>query len=226
MTTKLDGPVDETARTHRVNGTPAAFDKDVFTPGESREFGGRHGDVTVTSAATAPSAAGRKWLAVARIAIGGVFLWPFLDKLFGLGYSTKASGAWLQGGSPTKGFLSHVDVGPGASFFQSIAGTWWADWLFMLGLGGVGVAVILGVGLRISAIAGSVLMMMMWLAEWPLARFTNGGDPTGSTNPILDYHLLYALVLVAVAVTAAGTVWGFGKKWASLPLVQRNPWLK
>ena len=46
-----------------------------------------------------------------------------------------------RGGSPTKGFLSSVDVGPFTTAFHAIAGTWWADWLFMLGLLGVGVAV-------------------------------------------------------------------------------------
>ena len=53
-----------------------------------------------------------KFLAVFRVVLGFEFLWAFLDKLFGLGYATPSAKAWIAGGSPTKGFLSSVDVGP------------------------------------------------------------------------------------------------------------------
>ncbi len=65
-------------------------------------------------------------LAVLRITTGFIFLWAFLDKTFGLHYSTPTAKAWINGGSPTKGFLSSVDVGPFQSTFHSIAGTWYA----------------------------------------------------------------------------------------------------
>jgi thiosulfate dehydrogenase [quinone] large subunit len=165
-------------------------------------------------------------LAALRIATGAVFLWAFLDKLFGLGYSTPGARSWLSGGSPTEGFLSHVEVGPLQGLFTSIAGAWWADWLFMLGLVGIGIAMILGIGTRIAAVAGVVMMALMWLAEYPLARFNSSGDATGSTNPIFDYHLIYALALIALAATAAGAVWGLGRWWSALPIVQRHPWLR
>ena len=59
-------------------------------------------------------------------------------------------------GSPTTGSLSTVAVGPFESRYQSIvesryqsiAGTWWANTLFMLGLFTIGVAPILGVAVR------------------------------------------------------------------------------
>src|SRR6186713_867118 len=94
-----------------------------------------------------------KALAVLRISTGFVFLWAFLDKTFGFGYATPSAKAWIHGGSPTKGFLSSVEVGPGwlQTFFHNIAGDPWANWLFMLGLLGIGVALILGIGLRIAA---------------------------------------------------------------------------
>jgi thiosulfate dehydrogenase (quinone) large subunit len=65
----------------------------------------------------------------------------------------------------------------------------------------------------------------MWAAEWPLARFTSAGEPSMSTNPIVDYHLIYALALIALAVTYAGHTWGLGRRWAKLPFVARNRWL-
>jgi thiosulfate dehydrogenase (quinone) large subunit len=175
---------------------------------------------------TAPAVGGAqaKALAVLRIATGLVFLWAFIDKLFGLGYATPAAKAWIAGGSPTKGFLSSVAVGPFDTAFQAIAGAWWANWLFMLGLAGVGIAVTLGVALRFSAIAGSVMMLMMWLAEFPLDRFAADGTPSGSTNPLIDYHIIYAIALIVVAVTYAGNTWGLGRWWAELPFVRRQHW--
>ncbi len=70
-----------------------------------------------------------------------------------------------------------------------------------------------------------MLMLLMWAAEWPLAKYTSAGEPSMSTNPIIDYHIIYALALIAVAVLSAGTTWGLGKLWAKLPFVQRNRWL-
>ena len=161
-------------------------------------------------------------LAAARIAVGLVFLWAFVDKLFGLHYSTTSARAWVNGGSPTKGFLSSVDVGPLQGLMHTMAGTWYADGLFMLGLLGIGLAVVLGVALRPAAVAGTVMMALMWAAEWPLAQHTSAGAPSGSSNPIIDYHVVYALVLVVAALTYAGHVWGLGRRWARLPFVSRH----
>lgn len=155
-------------------------------------------------------------IAVLRVSLGFVFLWAFLDKTFGLNYSTASERAWINGGSPTKGFLANVDFGPFQSFFNDIAGAWWANLLFMAGLLAIGVALILGIGLRISAIAATLLMAMMWAAEWPLARFTSTGDPTGSSNPLTDYHWIYAVAAIVLAVLGAGRFFGLGNWWAKV----------
>jgi len=181
------------------------------------ETAASHGAVMTTHAAQV--------LAVLRVALGFVFLWAFFDKTFGFGYATPSAKAWIHGGSPTKGFLSSVAVGPFQSTFHSWAGTGWANWLFMLALLGIGLALILGVGLRIAAVSGTLLLVLMWAAEWPLAKHTAAGAPSMSTNPLIDYHIVFALGLIAAAVTYAGNTWGFGKLWARLPFVQRNRWL-
>ncbi|MEQ0557999.1 hypothetical protein ABJI51_02865 [Amycolatopsis sp. NEAU-NG30] len=173
--------------------------------------------------AAGPAVAGKS-LAVLRIATGFVFLWAFLDKLFGFGYATPEKGAWINGGSPTKGFLSGVHVGPFEPMFHAWAGTWWADSLFMLGLAAVGIAVIAGVGLRLSAAAGGLMMLLMWAAEWPFALSTSTGEATHSTNPIVDYHIIYALVLIVLAAASAGHTWGLGRRWAAL--VGDRTWLR
>jgi len=163
---------------------------------------------------------GRHALAVLRIATGFIFLWAFLDKTFGLGFSTPAERAWINGGTPSQGFLGSESVrGPLQPFFAGIASPA-TDVLFMLGMLGIGLAVVLGIGLRVSAIAGSIIMVLMYLAEWPFAA------GTGSTNPAVDYHIIYALALIAVAATAAGETWGLGTIWKNLPIVRTQAWLR
>ena len=179
---------------------------------------------STTTATTGRAPAGRT-LAVLRIMLGFVFLWAFLDKAFGLGYSTAPAKAWVAGGSPTSGFLGHVDAGPFRGLFNSLAGSTVVDVLFMLGMLAVGVALILGVGLRLAAAAGGLILVLMWAAEWPMAALTFDGKPTGSTNPFVDYHLVFAAALVVLAILAAGRTWGLGKKWQSTTLVKRLPWL-
>ncbi|VVJ21671.1 putative integral membrane protein SCJ12.13c [Amycolatopsis camponoti] len=65
-------------------------------------------------------------LAVLRVVMGLTFLWAFIDKTFGLGYSTSSAQAWVSGGSPTKGFLGHVQVGPMQPTLREWAGADWA----------------------------------------------------------------------------------------------------
>lgn len=175
---------------------------------------------TVSRAVTVTTHA--PWFTALRFVTGFVFLWAFLDKLFGFGYSTPSAGSWINGGSPTKGFLSHVAVGPFASTFNDIAGKPWADWLFMIGLAGIGIAVILGVALRPAAVAGTVLLVLMWVAEWPLAKHTSAGVPSMSTNPIVDYHVVYAATLITIAYLGSRYRSFAGAKWLQVPYVQRH----
>lgn len=152
------------------------------------------------------------FLAVTRIAIGWVFLWAFLDKTFGLGFSTKMTEAWVAGGSPTSGFLQ-FGVNPNspfADFFHGLVGNPLVDVLFMLGLLGVGVALLFGAGVRLAAVAGTILLVMMWAAQLPLEN-----------NPVVDDHIVYALVLWVVA---------FGRRelsvtdwWLRQKFVKKNP---
>ncbi|WP_370892047.1 DoxX family protein [Janibacter sp. GXQ6167] len=155
-----------------------------------------------------------------RYVLGFYFLWAFLDKLFGLGYSTPSEAAWVRGGSPTTGFLTMnpaVTEGPLGGFFANFAGGIW-DYLFMAGLLGIGVALLLGAGLKIAAWAGTALLLMMYLAELPIGRA--GED---FTNPIFDAHWIEALVLWVIAYTYAGDTLGLGRWWSK---IAGNGWLR
>jgi thiosulfate dehydrogenase [quinone] large subunit len=194
----------------------------AITAGRNRSSGIKHADMSpahASVAATAASerhqmAAGRVW-AVARIAVGWIFLWAFADKVFGLGFSTPAAKSWLNGGSPTTGFLKGTADHALGGFFSGLAGQAWADWLFMIGLAGIGTALVLGAGVRIAALTGGLLLVLMWASELPL-----------TTNPFLDEHLVYAIVLAGLALVGAGDTWGIGRWWSGTALVRRYPILK
>ena len=155
----------------------------------------------VTGERVVTSAAARGALAVLRIAISFVFLWPVLDKTLGLGYATPSERAWLNGGSPTTGYLSSLE-GPLSGPFVEMAGPA-TDWLFMLGMGLTGLALLLGVGTRVAAVSGTLLMALLWVTTWPLAA--------GSNNPVVDDHVVTALVVIVVALTRAGETFGLGR---------------
>jgi thiosulfate dehydrogenase [quinone] large subunit len=161
------------------------------------------------SSASAPSAA----LGIVRILLGFVFLWSFLDKTFGL-YATSSDEAWVAGHSPTAGYLSGVG-GPFGGVFQALSGQAWVDWAFMLGMGLVGTALVLGLGMRLAAVGAVALMGSLYLTSLPLEN-----------NPVVDEHLLYAVLAVALAAVRAGHALGLGGVWASLPAVRRTPWLQ
>ncbi|MUN38459.1 DoxX family membrane protein [Actinomadura litoris] len=151
-------------------------------------------------------------LAVGRLFLAWIFLWAFLDKLFGFGKPTKSG--WLDGTSPSKGFLSHTE-GPFKGMFHAMAGQTWVDAAFVFGLGGLGIALTLGIGLRIAAAGGTLLLLNLWAASlWPEA------------NPFMDEHWIYAALLVAAAYANAGDVLGLGGRWSRTALVRRYPFLR
>ncbi len=160
-----------------------------------------------------------------RLALGFEFFWAFLDKTFGLGYSTASKDAWIHGGSPTKGFLSGANVGPFQHIFRSLAGVPGIDWLFMIGLLGIGVALILGVAVRPAAFSGALMLALMWAAVWVPAKMA-GGQPSGSTNPIVDEHIVGIFGLIVVGALATWGAGYIGRKWGSLRIVQAQPWLR
>lgn len=154
-------------------------------------------------------------LGLTRIVMGFIFLWAFLDKTFGLGFSTASDKAWLLGNSPTAGFLTGAVKGPLASFYHSLSGSLFVDWIFMLGLLLIGVSLILGIFNKISAYSGALLMLLMFGALMP---------PT--TNPLVDDHIVYALLLLVLNFARAGDYIGMRKAWGKTSLVRKFKFLE
>ena len=169
--------------------------------------------------------AGYVW-GVTRILLGTVFLWAFVDKVFGLGFTTcrdaktgvvsvMCNKAWLEGGSPSTGFLKFATTGPFGEFFQGLAGNVFLDWLFMVGLLGIGVALILGIGMRIAAYSGVLLLLLMFAAALPPEH-----------HPFVDEHIIYAVVLVGLWRVNKEQKLGLGSWWRKSALVKRLPILE
>ena len=191
-----------------------------------------HDPEAVTSVDTqeAPKSWAYQALAVMRIMFGLTFLWAFFDKLLALGFATGRSvnpetgaetvdrfgdAAWINGGSPTLGFLKFGADGPFKDLYNNIAGDWWANWLFMLGLLGIGLALTFGIGMRIATISGALMYVLMWTVVLP-----------PDNHPFLDDHLLGAIGLIVLGAFHAGDTWGLGRWWKRTPLVKNTPVLR
>jgi len=153
--------------------------------------------------------------AILRISIGWVFFWAFIDKLFGLGFATTTEKAWISGASPTSGFLQFGTRGPWAEFYQGLAGNALVDWLFMVGLLLVGLALILGIGVRIAGYSGALIMLLIYSAAFP-----------PKNNLFMDHHIIYIIILIGCAMTKSGYVLGLGRRWAETRLVKKYPFLE
>lgn len=176
------------------------------------------------------SRAGWVMLSIARIAVGWIFLWTFLDKTFGLGFSTcrdvesgavdvGCDAAWASGGRMTEGYLGSSS-GPLAEFYQGLGEQAWTDWPYMLGLLGIGLALMLGIGTRVAMVAATLMLAMMYTSHsWPGAVYPQ-------QNPFVDDHIVYiAVVIAAVLLEVRYQAVGLGEWWKRLGIVQRQRWL-
>jgi len=192
--------------------------------------------VVVSPTGTTPAGAPRRHeigigagvaLGVLRMLMGFTFLWAFLDKAFALGFSTGrnpdtgvitffGADAWIKGGSPTDGVLLYALKGPFKGLYDGLAGQTWVEWVYMLSMLLIGLALILGIGTRLAAIGGIIWMTIFYTATaiWP------------EHNPFVDEHVVYVVLLAALALLGAGRYLGLGDWWNRTALVRRLPVLK
>jgi thiosulfate dehydrogenase [quinone] large subunit len=149
-----------------------------------------------------------------RFTIALIMLWAFFDKVFGLGFATPMAKSWLDGVSPTTGFLAFAPVGPLATLFKSLANNLIVDILFMGGLLGVGLSLLLGIGVKLACWVGAIMMFLIYLSLFPPAN-----------NPLLDEHLIYVLVFIGLAIRSQAC-FSLNKWWANTELVRRWSWLR
>jgi thiosulfate dehydrogenase (quinone) large subunit len=97
-----------------------------------------------------------------------------------------------------------------------MAGNPLVDWLFMLGLFGVCLGLMLGIFMKLSTFFGGLMLALMYLA----------GFLPPQHNPLIDEHIIYIIVLAVLCLTESGKYLGLGKFWGQTKLVQKYKWLE
>jgi thiosulfate dehydrogenase (quinone) large subunit len=152
-------------------------------------------------------------IAALRITLGLGFLWAGLEKVFqfagagafnAAGFLTHATGGAVPGSAataivnPTHDFW--VSLGSNAGAVSAI------NVLVQAGEIGIGIALILGVATRFSAIAGALMMGLFYIANWSFA--------TGPFNE----QFMYGAVAIVLALVGAGEYFGLDA------LIEKTTW--
>jgi thiosulfate dehydrogenase (quinone) large subunit len=84
----------------------------------------------------------------------------------------------------------------------------------------IGLSLLVGLMVRVSASFGVLLMLIYWMAhmDWPYIENKN--------NFIIDYHIVYAGVLIYLIAMRAGHVWGLDGWAEKSSLVEDRPILR
>ncbi len=160
--------------------------------------------------------------ALLRIGLGLLYLWGFVSQAFGILFAnekTTAAGehvswgwyfsytpshGWISSGfahSPTAGFISGTH-GPVAPIIQHLP-TGVDDFGWMFAIGGLGIALTLGIFMKIAGWGGLLLNLMIWLSLFP-----------PSSNPVIDgEHMAFAFSILLLMFLHAGNYWGLGRWW-------------
>jgi thiosulfate dehydrogenase [quinone] large subunit len=152
--------------------------------------------------------------ALTRVSLGFVFIWAFLGDITGFARPAPATRSFLDGGGPIRDHLLSAH-GTFAALCHALAGPAYTQTIFRAALAIIGGALILGVGMRVAATAGTAILVLMWLSAMPIA-----------TGPLLDQHLIYALVIIGLALANAGDTIGLGAWWSRRWVVRRIPALR
>ena len=111
--------------------------------------------------------------------------------LFGLLFLTSGMGKLISGFTATQ-YLDHA-VGPFAGIFQSMAGSPVVDFLVVGGEIAIGIALISGLLLWVTAWSGSLMMLLFYASQFP------------PKNGYISYHIIYILLFFLLASSKAGS---------------------
>lgn len=148
----------------------------------------------------------RALIALTRLALGVLFFYAGITKVLNPAWSAAG---YLTGAKNFTGlyaWLASPSILPIVNFLN--------EW----GLTLLGVSLILGIAVRLSATLGAILMILYYL---PL------GFPYPNAHAFLvDEHIVYALALLLLGNLRAGRVWGLENWCAKLPICARFPRLR
>jgi thiosulfate dehydrogenase [quinone] large subunit len=107
-------------------------------------------------------------------------------------------------GWSAKGFLLAAKTFPGFyAWFAQPFNSWWVDPLNSWGITLIGVALLLGIGVRPAAWAGFVMMILYY--------FPHNAFPYVPYGYIVEEHVIYAAIFALVAVTPAAQSYGLSR---------------
>lgn len=150
-------------------------------------------------------------LAVFRILSGWIMLWPFFDKLFGLGFQTSPGGGYIDGVSPSS-YVVYVADGVFKEFYTSLAGNWVIDVVMMAALLVLGVTLISGITSKLTTFGMCAFLLVMYSLCIP---------PTD--NPIIDYHILLLVGILATYFLGGYEKLSLHPWWSGTWIVKRFP---
>lgn len=147
-------------------------------------------------------------LFVLRITIGWYFFYAGITKVLNPNWSAA-------------GFLNNAKTFP--EFYAWFTQPDILPWINMLnewGLTLVGVALILGIGVRIASISGIALLLLYYfpVLQFPYVKTTS--------YYLVDEHIIISLLLLYFAAVRAGRTWGLERWCSNLPLCSRFPMLR
>ena len=143
-----------------------------------------------------------------RLSMAWVFLYAASHQVFVPGWSVA-------------GFLDHTKTFHG--IYSHFTGPVIAPVLsFLVGYGHllIGLSLLVGLMVRVSAVFGILLMLLYWTAHMDFPYISN------TNNFLLDEHIVYAGVLTYLIVKHAGHVWGLDGWAEKTSFVQEHPGLK
>ncbi len=154
------------------------------------------------------SSAERALIVFFRLSMAWVFLYAASHQVFVPGWSVA-------------GFLDHTKTFHG--IYSHFTGPVIAPVLsFLVGYGHllIGLSLLVGLMVRVSAVFGILLMLLYWTAHMDFPYISN------TNNFLLDEHIVYAGVLTYLIVKHAGHVWGLDGWAEKTSFVQEHPGLK
>lgn len=145
-----------------------------------------------------------KLIVLLRVVLGWFFFYA--------GYSKLASGAFSAAG-----FLMGAKTFPGLYvWFASSGNIGWVNALNVYGQMAIGIALILGVGVRVASYAGALMMLLYY---FPSLDFPKAGEH----GYLVDDHIIYIAAFLVLAAVRAGRTMGLeatvertvanGKSW-------------
>ncbi len=142
-----------------------------------------------------------------RLSLGWIFLYSAVTKILNPNWSAEGLLKSAKTFSPLYQWFASPEILPAINFVNE-----WGQLLLAISL-------ILGIGVRLSSILGVVLMLLYYLPQLNFPYI-------GSTGYLIDQHIIYSLVLIYLAVTRAGRVYGLENWCANLPICKRIPKLR